>query len=102
MAAATTDRAGARSRGPAPIALAAAAVFLAILALLALELRSNPRSVGIADRKPRVVVVRRVYETTVHERIIGASGPSGTVRHSAASVSTPATVANAAPTTRTS
>lgn len=54
-------------------ALIAIAGFLAVLALLALQLRSNPSSVGLATQKPRVVILRRIYETTVHERVIGAA-----------------------------
>ena len=101
MAAATTDR-GSKGRGTAAIAVAAGAVFLAVLALLALQLRANPGAVGLATRKPRVVVVRRVYVTTVHERIVGGTGTGATVSRSTASVAAPAVAASPAPTTRTS
>ena len=69
----------------------ALAVFLALVIVLAIQLRDHPGSVGLAAQKPRVVVVRRIYETTVHERIIAAAGATGaggtTVSSSSANVS---------------
>jgi hypothetical protein len=92
--------------GVGATAMVALAGFMAILALLAIQLRNDPRSGGLVTVKPRVVILRRVYQTTVHERIVGASGPASggtTVQSSSASVSGPATPAAAAPvTTRTS
>jgi hypothetical protein len=69
-------------------AVVAVAGFLAVLTVLALQLRSNPASVGLATQKPRIVILRRVYQTTVHERVIGAGGGAvgTTVRSSSASV----------------
>jgi hypothetical protein len=83
----------------------ALALFLALLVVLATQLRNDPRSVGLASQKARVVIVRRVYETVVHERIIGATAATGaaatTVSSSSASVAGPATPATPF-TTRTS
>ena len=83
----------------------ALAVFLTLLVVLATQLRNDPRSVGLASQKARVVIVRRVYETVVHERIIGATAATGagatTVSSSSASVAGPATPATPV-TTRTS
>ena len=77
-----------RRRGVTTAAVTATAAFLAVLTVLALQLRANPASAGIATQKPRVVILRRVYQTTVHERIIGAAGKGGTtVSSSSASVS---------------
>lgn len=95
------------TRGPGVVATAciALAVFLTLLVVLATQLRNDPRSVGLASQKARVVIVRRVYETVVHERIIGATAATGagatTVSSSSASVAGPATPATPV-TTRTS
>ena len=97
--------AGGRPRwGVGATATVALAGFMVVLTLLAMQLRNNPSSVGLATVTPRVVVVRRIYQTTVHERIIGATGAAGTtVQRSIASVSGPATPIAVAPvTTRTS
>ena len=84
-------------------AAAAIAAFLAVLIVLALQLRSNPASVGLATQKPRVVILRRVYQTTVHERIVGGSGAGGTtVRSSSASVAAPSAPASTPVSTHTS
>ena len=94
-----------RSRwGVGATATVALAGFMVVLTVLAMQLRNNPGSVGLATVKPRVVVVRRIYQTTVHERIIGATGVAGTtVQSSSASVSSPPTPVAVAPvTTRTS
>lgn len=83
--------------GAATTAIVAVAAFLAVLVVLALQLRSNPGAVGLTKQRPRVVIVRRIYQTTIHERIIGAGGGGGTtIQSSQASVSGPA-VASAAP-----
>ena len=95
------------TRGPGVVATAciALAVFLTLLVVLATQLRNDPRSVGLASQKARVVIVRRIYETVVHERIIGATAATGagatTVSSSSASVAGPATPATPV-TTRTS
>jgi hypothetical protein len=69
----------------------ALAAFLVLLVVLAMQLRDNPRAAGLVAQKARIVVVRRVYLTTVHERVIGAAGAAGasgtTVSSSSASVS---------------
>jgi hypothetical protein len=69
----------------------ALATFLALVIVLAIQLRNNPGAAGLASQKPRVVIVRRIYETTVHERVIAAGGGGGagaaTVSSSSASVS---------------
>ncbi len=84
-------------------AVVAVAAFLAVLAVLALQLRSNPASVGLATQKPRVVILRRVYQTTVHERIVGGAGAGGTtVQSSSASVVAPSAPAVAPVGTHTS
>jgi len=83
----------------------ALAVFLALIVVLATQLRNDPRSVGLVSQKARVVIVRRVYETVVHERVIGATAATGapatTVSTSSASVASPALPATPV-TTRTS
>jgi hypothetical protein len=55
------------------IAAFALAAFLVVLLALTIRLRDDPRSVGLAPAVPRIVVVRRVYETVVHERVVGAA-----------------------------
>ena len=105
------DRHGRRrsvARGPGGLAIAslALAVFLALMVVLATQLRDNPGAVQrLASRRPHVVVVRRVYQTVIRERVVSAAVPAGaggtTVSSSGASYSGSAPVA-AAPTTRTS
>jgi hypothetical protein len=71
--------------------------FLGVLIMLVIRLGDDPRSVGLAT------VVRRVSETVVNERIVGAAAattPPVSATVSAWSVSTPAPVAPVA--TRTS
>ena len=103
LAAAERDRragapARARSRATATTTVAVAiAGFLAVLTMLALQLRSNPSSVGIATQKPRVVILRRIYQTTVHERVIGAT--TGTTVQRSSSVTASAATAGTAPVT---
>src|SRR5689334_12357274 len=76
-------------------AMLSLAAFLAVLALLAWQLRS-----GAASRPRPVVVLRRVYETRVVETLVGAPGPASS---SSQSVSTSAVSSpGAAPVTRTS
>ena len=86
----------------------ALATFLALVIVLAIQLRDHPGAAGLAAQKPRIVVVRRIYETTVHERIVAAAGAAGatggggtTVSSSSANVSGPPLPA-APVTTRTS
>jgi hypothetical protein len=82
----------------------ALAAFLALVIVLAIQLRDHPGA-GLAAQKPRIVIVRRIYQTTVHERIIAAAGAGGgggtTVSSSSANVSPPPLPA-APVTTRTS
>ncbi len=72
------------------------AAFLAILALLAWQVRSAP-----TPPRHRVMVLRRVYETRVVETVIGAARGGSTVTQSVSS-SAPASSVSAAPTTRSS
>jgi hypothetical protein len=72
------------------------AAFLAVLALLAWQMRSAP------PPRPRpVIVLRRVYETRVVETVIGPPGGTSSVTQSVSSSGSASSVA-AAPTTRTS
>ena len=85
------------------IAAPALAAFLVLLVVLTAALRQHPPALSLVSHKPRIVVVRRVYETVVHERVIGASGASGP----AATTTSSSSVASVAPlptpvTTRTS
>ena len=94
------DRATSRPRafagpGVGVTASFALAAFLAVLAVLIAQLRDAPGSVGSAIAKPRIVIVRRVYETIVHERVIGAAAattpaPPTTVSTSSVPASPPA------------
>lgn len=110
--AATTDRpesvgtraASARRRrrraagGPdrASVILFSLAAFLAILAFLGWQLRTSPAKVAARP----VLVVRRIYETTVVETIRG-SGAGTSVSQSVSSAG-PGSLLAAAPTTRSS
>lgn len=62
----------------------ALAVFLVLLIVLATQLRNDPKGAGLVAQK-RVVVVRRIYETVVHERVIGATGKGGATTVSSSS-----------------
>ena len=74
--------------------LFATAAFLVVLAVLISELHTVPT-------RPKVVVVRRVYRTTVVETVLGQRGGGTSVSQSTASSgSVPTTLA--APTTRVS
>jgi hypothetical protein len=83
----------------------ALAAFLPLVIALAIQLRDHPGAAGLATQKARIVIVRRIYQTTVHERIIAAAGATGaggtTVSSSSANVSGPPLPA-APVTTRTS
>ncbi len=72
------------------------AAFLVVLALLAWQLRASPSA---ATARP-VLVVRRVYQTTVVETIRGSG--SGTSVSQSVSSSGSGSLPLAAPTTRTS
>lgn len=80
----------------------ALAAFLVLLIVLATQLRNDPSAAGLATQKPRVVVVRRIYETIVHERIIGASGKSGATTVSSSSAESASPLPAAPVATRTS
>ena len=76
--------------GGAPIAFGALAAFLAVLAVLATQLRDDPRSVrAYGSVRPRVVLLRRIYQTVIRERVVTAPGGAAgtTVSSSGASVS---------------
>ncbi len=81
------------------VTLVTIAAFLSVLALLGREVRDAPRHVSAH----RVVLIRRVYRTTVRETIVGgqatAAGPA--VTQSVSSSGSASSVASA-PTTRTS
>lgn len=70
-------RAPARRRGidRLTVALLALAAFLLVLAFLGTQLGASARTAA----RPREIVLRRVYRTTVVERIFpaGAGGPAG-------------------------
>ena len=76
------------------------AAFFCVLALLAHQLQaSTPR----ATKRPRVIVVRRVYQTTVVTTLIGSGSGSGTsVSQSVSSSGSGYVPTPAAPTTRAS
>jgi hypothetical protein len=74
--------------------------FLAVLALLAAQLRATPPAA--AAPTPRVVVLRRIYRTTIVEDGLPAGrGGAATVSVSTSGASSAAS-STAAPTTRTS
>ena len=81
------------------VALLSVAAFLAVLALLGAEVRASATHGGAGH----VVLVRRVYRTTVVETVVGGSGRGGgpAVTQSVSSSGSGMSVA-AAPTTRTS
>lgn len=80
----------------ASVVLFSLAAFLAVLALLAWQLRASaPRAAS-----PRILLVRRVYETTVIETIRGSG--SGTSVSQSVSSSGSGSVPVAAPTSRSS
>jgi hypothetical protein len=100
--AATTDparHAGRRVGGPdrVSVGLFALNAFLAVLALLISQLH-----VAAPAPRPKLVVVRRVYRTTVIETVIGRRGGGTSVSQSSSSSSTPVSATAAAPTTRVS
>jgi hypothetical protein len=80
------------------VVLFSAAAFLAVLALLATQLRTAD-----APRGPhRVVVLRRVYQTTIVETIGSGSSGGGTSVTQSVSNSGSGYSQSAAPTTRSS
>ena len=98
MATATTSPRRPVTTGPDRITVLVLtlAAFLAILALLAWQVRSAP-----TPPARHVVVLRRVYETRVVESVIGAGRGGSSVTQSVSSA-TPASSASTAPTTRSS
>ena len=95
---ATTSPRRSTAAGPdgVTVMLLTLVAFLAILAVLAGQVRSAP-----APLRHRVIVLRRVYETRVVETIIGGARGGSTVTQSTSS-SAPASSVSAAPTTRSS
>lgn len=95
---------GRRRRSGPLVAWASVAGFLALLAALALQARSQ------ADRPHRPVaqtlIVRRVYRTTIVEEVVPAGAPApaagSSVSTSSPTVSGAAPVASAGPVTRAS
>lgn len=81
-AVATTSRRALRAGGPdgVTVTMLTLAAFLVILAVLASEMRAAP-----ARASRRVLVVRRVYETRVVERVVGGSGSGSSVTQSVSS-----------------
>ena len=95
---ALSDRGAPSRRGPdrLTVVLLSVAAFLSVLALLGTQLRAAASS----PRAPRVVLVRRIYRTTVVETIAGGGrGPA--VSESVSSSGSTGSV-SAVPTTRTS
>lgn len=93
--AATERPAARRGADRMTVLLVSLAGFLVVLALLAAELRTAP-----APTAPRVVLLRRIYRTTVVESVGGGSaGPAVTESVSSTGSSG---VPAAAPVTRTS
>jgi hypothetical protein len=64
----TERRARRRTPGALNAGLLTLAAFFAALALLGTQLRG-----GAARKPPRPVLVRKIYKTTIDERVIGAS-----------------------------
>lgn len=93
---------GAR-RGPdrVTVALFSLAAFLLVLTLLGTQLSQAGSSHATARRS---VLVRRIYKTTVVERVLpaGVGGPGGTSVSQSVSGSSPGSLLGAAPVTRTS
>jgi hypothetical protein len=85
---------------PAPdratVGLLSLAGFLLVLALLAWQLGTSSTAAP-----PRPVLVRRIYRTTVDERVIGAARP-GSSSSTSVSQSPGGETASAPPATRTS
>ncbi len=76
------------------VVLLTLAAFLVVLALLARQ-----ANVAASPHRPKLAVVRRVYQTTVVETVIGGRGGSSV---SQSSSSTASSYGAALPTTRTS
>jgi hypothetical protein len=93
----------ARSRGGPDrltVMLLVLAGFLVVLAILATRLRTAPAQASVPA--PRVVVLRRIYRTTVvDDGLATGRGATATVSVSV-SGATPPTTSGPAPTTRTS
>lgn len=97
-AAATTRRPARTGPDRFTVILFSLAAFFCVLALLAHQLQvSAPHAV----KRPRVVLIRRVYETTVVQTIPG-SGSGTSVSRSVSSSGSGYVPAPAAPTTRAS
>jgi hypothetical protein len=80
----------------------ALAAFLVLLIVLATQLRNDRTAADLAAQKPRIVIVRRIYETIVHERIIGATGKGGATTVSSSSAVSASPLPAAPVATRTS
>lgn len=100
-----------RGRGPDRVAVAlfSLAAFLLILAFLSVQLRAGTQLATATASRPREIIQRRVYRTTVVERVFpagtGGSASSGspTVSQSVSGSAAPAAaVLPAAPVTRAS
>jgi hypothetical protein len=98
---ATDARTGRRRAGgndPLTAVLFGVAAFLIVLALLAGQLPADHDQASAR----RVVVERRIYQTTIVETLPGSGSSSGAAVTQAVSNSTPAQSAAAAPVTHTS
>lgn len=87
------DRRNRSGRGDAvTVGILSLAGFLVVLALLGTQLRAATSS---ADARRRPVLVRRIYRTTVDERVIGAvsRGPSSSTSESSSGASAAAPLA---------
>lgn len=96
----TVPRRARSRRGPdrVTVMLTTLAIFLVVFAVLATRLRATPAASSAPA--PRVVVLRRIYQTTV----VSDGAPHGRAGRATVSVSTSgaASPTAAAPTTRTS
>jgi|GEM_PF-2346784 len=96
MAAQTTRAAAGRPGGDRiTVALCALAAFLAVLAVLAWQVRASPVAPGST-----AVVVRRVYETRIVETVRGSRGGGSSITQSVSASGAPTPLA--APATRPS
>jgi hypothetical protein len=93
-----TDAVAVRRRsGPdrTTVALFTVSAFLVVLGVLISQMHTPPA-------RPKIVVVRRVYRTTVVETVLGQRGGGTSVSQSSASSGSVPTAVVAAPTTRVS
>lgn len=93
----STHKASADGPDRLTVMMLAVAAFLVVLALLASQFQASAAPV-----KPRVIVMRRVYQTRVIETISGPGRGGPPVSQSVSSSGAPSTSVAVAPVTRTS